>query len=177
MKGIRWKQPVKRLAWSIGKQQSVRHGAITKEYIDDIRRDVLAMSELAAKLIGELAEHPIPVTPTYAFSPASIGKGYLRAMGIKPILKRQPNFPKEYLGYAQTAFFGGRTSVHVRKVVCPVVYVDFLSMYSTINSLMGLWRFVIAGEIRVIEHCKDRSKHSSERSLPTSSSSRKRGHG
>ena len=28
-------------------------------------------------------------------------------------------------------------------------------MYSTVNTLMGLWRFVIAGEIRVIEHCKD----------------------
>jgi hypothetical protein len=76
-------------------------------------------------------------------------------MGINPILKRQANFPKEYLGYAQTAFFGGRTSVHIRKVVCPVVYTDFLSMYSTVNSLMRMWPFVIAGEIRVIEHCKD----------------------
>jgi hypothetical protein len=138
------------------KQQPVRQGAIGEEYIDGNRRDVLAMSEMAARLIGELAEHPIAVPPTYAFSPASIGKGYLRAMGIKPILKRQPTFPKEYLGYAQTAFFGGRTSVHIRKVVCPVVYTDFLSMYSTVNTLMGLWRLVIAGEIRVIEHCKDR---------------------
>jgi hypothetical protein len=137
------------------KQQPVRHGAITKEYIDDNRRELLAISELAAKLVGELAQHPISVPPTYAFSPASIGKGYLRAMGIKPILKRQPHFPREYLGYAQTAFFGGRNSVHIRKVVCPVVYTDFLSMYSTVNTLMGLWRFVIAREIRVIEHCKD----------------------
>ena len=138
------------------KQQPVRQSDITKEYIDDIRRGVLAMSELAAKLVGEFAEHPIPVSPTHALSPASIGKGYLRAMGIKPILKRQPSFPKEYLGYAQTAFFGGRNSAHVRKVVCPVVYTDCLSMYSTVNSLMKLWRFVIAGEIRVTEHCKDR---------------------
>jgi len=137
------------------KQHPVRHGPVTKEYIDDNRRDVLAMSELAAKLVGELAEHPIAVPPTYAFSPASIGKGYLRAMGVNPILKRQPNFPKEYLGYAQTAFFGGKTGVNIRKVICPVVYTDFLSMYSTINVLMGLWSFVVAREIRVIEHCKD----------------------
>ena len=135
--------------------QLLPHCAITKEYIDDSRIDVLAMSELAAKLVGELAEHPIAVPPTYAFSPASIGKGYLRAMGIKPILQRQPNFPKEYLGYAQTSLFGGRTSVHIRKVVCPVVYTDFLSMYSTVNTLMRLWSFVIAREIRVIDHCKD----------------------
>jgi hypothetical protein len=138
------------------KQQTVRQAAITKESIDDIRRDGLAMSELAAKLIGEFEQHPIPLSPTHAFSPASIGKGYLRAMGIKPVLQRQLNFPKEYLGYAQTAFFGGRTSVHIRKVVCPVVYLDFLSMYSTVNTLMGLWSFVVAREIRVIEHCKDR---------------------
>ena len=95
------------------KQQPVQHGPITKEHIDDNRHDVLAMSELAAKLVGEFAEHPIPVSPTHALSPASIGKGYLRAMGIKPILKRQPNFPREYLGSAQTAFFGGRTSTTV----------------------------------------------------------------
>jgi hypothetical protein len=137
------------------KQQPARQGAITKEYVDDIRGDVLAMSELAARLIAEFAEHPIPVSPTHALSPASIGKGHLKSMNIKPILKRQPNFPKEYLGYAQTAFLGGRTSVHIRKVVCPVVYTDFLSMYSTVNALIGLWSFVVACEIRVIEHCKD----------------------
>lgn len=75
-------------------------------------------------------------------------------MGINPILKRLPHFPKEYVGYAQTGFFGGRTSVHIRKVVCPVVYLDFLSMYSTVNTLMGLWSLVISREIRV-EHCED----------------------
>jgi hypothetical protein len=45
--------------------------------------------------------------------------------------------------------------VQIRKVVCPVVYTDFLSMYSTVNSLMSLWQFVIAGEIRVVEHCQE----------------------
>jgi len=28
-------------------------------------------------------------------------------------------------------------------------------MYPTVNSLMGLWRFVIAQEIKVVENCKD----------------------
>lgn len=28
-------------------------------------------------------------------------------------------------------------------------------MYSTVNSLMSLWQFVIAGEIRVVEHCQE----------------------
>jgi hypothetical protein len=137
-------------------EKNARHRVITKKHIDDHRRDVSAISELTLKLLPELIEHPIVLPPTQAYSPASLGKGYLRAMGVEPILKRQPGFPKEYIGYAQTAFFGGRTSVHIRKVICPVVYTDFLSMYSTVNSLMSLWRFVIAREIRVVEHCKDK---------------------
>src|SRR5208283_2669354 len=75
-------------------------------------------------------------------------------MRIKPIMERQPDFPSKYLGYAQSAFFGGRTSAHIRKVAVPVVYTDFRSMYPTVNSLMGLWRFVIAKKIKVIPGCK-----------------------
>ncbi|HEY2822449.1 MAG TPA: hypothetical protein VGJ06_15500, partial [Candidatus Acidoferrum sp.] len=118
------------------------------------RRDVLATSELATKLLEEFAKHPILLQPTKAYSPASIGKSYLHAMGIDPILQRQPNFPKQYLGYAQSAFYGGRTSAHIRKQPVPVVYTDFLSMYPTVNSLMGLWQLVIAREIRIVTDCK-----------------------
>src|SRR6266566_8459891 len=136
-------------------QNARRRSVIREVSIDDNRADVSVMSELALTLLHEFAKHPIALPPTQAFSPASIGKGYLRAMGIEPILKRQPGFPKEYIGYAQAAFFGGRTSVHMRKVICPVVYTDFLSMYASVNSLMSLWT-LIAREIRVVEHCKDR---------------------
>jgi hypothetical protein len=138
-----------------GKQKAPQHGVVTKEYIDYNRRDVVATAELAAKLLEEYDKHPIALQPTKAYSPASIGKAYLRSMGIKPILERQPDFPKEYLGYAESAFFGGRTSAHIRKVPVPVVYTDFLSMYPTVNSLMGLWRFVTAREIQIVEHCLD----------------------
>jgi len=136
-----------------GKQSVSRHGIVTEEYIDYNRRDVLATRELAVKLLEEYDKHPITLQATKAYSPASIGKAYLHAMGIKPVLVRQPEFPKEYLGYAESAFFGGRTSAHIRKVPVPIVYTDFLSMYPTVNSLMGLWQFVIAEEIRVVEHC------------------------
>jgi len=47
-------------------------------------------------------------------------------MGI-PILERQ-RFPKKYLGYAQSAFFGGRTSAHVPKSR-PSVYTDSFDVY------------------------------------------------
>jgi hypothetical protein len=136
------------------KRVATRHGIVTPTYITYNRRDVLATSELAVKLLEEYDKHDIKLQETKAYSPASIGKAYLRRMGIKPILQRQPNFPKEYLGYAQSAFFGGRTSAHIRKVPIPVVYIDFLSMYPTVNSLMDLWRFVTARKITVVEHCQ-----------------------
>jgi len=136
------------------KQRTTRHGIVTPEYIDYNRRDVLATSELAVKLLEEYDKYPITLQPTKAYSPASIGKAHLQAMRIPPILERQPDFPSEYLGYAKSAFVGGRTSAHIRKVPVPVVYTDFLSMYPTVNCLMDLWRFVIANEIKVVEHCE-----------------------
>jgi hypothetical protein len=141
-----------------GKQAVDRHGVVTPEYINYNRRDVLATAELTAKLLEEYNKHPISLQPTKAFSPASIGKAYLESMGNAPILKRQPEFPKKYLGFAQSAFFGGRTGAHIRKVPIPVVYTDFLSMYPTVINNMGLWRFVIANEIRVVEHCEQEMK-------------------
>jgi hypothetical protein len=136
-----------------GKQSAKHLGKITKKYIDYNRRDVLATAELASKLLAEYDKHPIKLQPTKAYSPASIGKAYLQEMGIQPILDRQPDFPKAYLGYAQSAFFGGRASAHIRKTAVPVVYTDFLSMYPTVNSLMGLWQFVTARKITA-EHCQ-----------------------
>jgi hypothetical protein len=93
-----------------GKQRTVRLGSVTHKYIGYNRRDVLATSELAAKLLEEYDKHDIKPQETKAYSPASIGKAYLRRMGIRPISQRQPDFPKSYLGYAQPALFGGRTS-------------------------------------------------------------------
>ena len=75
-------------------------------------------------------------------------------MRVIPILERQPDFPVRYVGFAQTAFFGGRTSAHIRNVPVPVVYVDFLSMYPTVNGLMDLWKFVTARQIRVDTKCQ-----------------------
>jgi hypothetical protein len=137
-----------------GKKRAAQHGKLTAKYIDYNRRDVLATSELAFKLLEEYQKHEITLQPTKAFSPATIGKSYLRDMGIDPVLERQPKFPKPYLGFAQTAFFGGRTSAHIRKVTVPVVYTDFLSMYPTVNSLTGVWAAVTAREIRIKKHRK-----------------------
>jgi hypothetical protein len=138
-----------------GKQKVKRHGIVTPRYIDYNRRDVLATCELTEKLLAEYALHPIPLQATKAYSAASIGKAYLEAMGVTPLLARMPDFPKRYLGYAESAFFGGRASAHVRKVPVPIVYTDFMSQYSTVNVLMGLWNFVTASGIRVVEDARE----------------------
>jgi len=78
-----------------GKEAAKRHGVVTEEYVKYNLRDVLATSELAIKLLEEYEKHPINLQITKAYSPASIGKSYLRAMSIPPILERQPDFPKD----------------------------------------------------------------------------------
>src|SRR5205823_6704047 len=55
------------------------------------------------------------------------------------------------LGYAMTAFYGGRAEARIRRWPIPVVYCDFLSMYPTVNALMGLWELLTAERIEVVE--------------------------
>jgi hypothetical protein len=134
-----------------GKHTVEEHGKVTPAYVDYARGDVLATAELLAKLLAEFGRHPLALAPTKAFSPASVGKAYLRAMGIRPVLERQPEFPPDVLGWAMVAYYGGKAECRIRRVAAPVVSLDFLSMYPTVNTLMGLWGFLTAAEIRVEE--------------------------
>lgn len=137
------------------KLEAKQHGIVTPEYIDYNRRDVLATWELYGKLMAEYELHPIELQATKAYSPASVGKGYLRTMGVTPFLERQPDFPKRILGHAMAAFFGGRAEAHIRRIPVPVVYTDFTSMYPTVNTLMGFWRYMIAERIEVVDMAPD----------------------
>jgi hypothetical protein len=138
-----------------GKGIAGQHGIITPEYVDYNRRDVLATWELFEQLHTEYGRHPIALPLWQAYSPASVGKAYLRAMGIRPVLARQPDFPKDVLGYAMAAYYGGRAECRIRGVPMPVVYLDFLSMYPTVCSLMGLWRLLIAKRVAVEDATAD----------------------
>ena len=130
-------------------KRKVEHGKITPEYISYCREDVRASSELYERAIAEYRRHPISLQATQAYSPASIGKSYLDAMGIKPRSKCQPGFMRDVLGKAMSAYYGGRTECRIRRVPVPVLYCDFLSMYTTVNALMGLWDHVTAQRIDV----------------------------
>jgi hypothetical protein len=98
-----------------------QHGVITEDYINYNRNDVQMTAELAKAMLAEFDRHGLDRPPSKVFSIASIGKAYLRKMGIEPVLTRQPDFPKKFLGYAQSAFTEGepaRTFVRFQSQLC-----------------------------------------------------------
>jgi hypothetical protein len=149
------------------RKRKVVHGQITPDYIEYCREDVQATFELAVKTLADFDRHPISaehrsigvdaqstvgsLEPNNTYSPATLGKAYLRLMGVQPILQRQPEFAPELLGHAMTAFYGGRAECHIRRVAVPVVYLDFLAMYPTVNCLLGNWKLLIAQTIETID--------------------------
>jgi DNA polymerase type B, organellar and viral len=94
-------------------------------------RDRYALHALEETLMGKI------------LSEASLGKAYLKQMGVRPFREVQPDFPSHLTGKIMSAYFGGRAEVRWRRDIRQVLYCDFLSMYPTVCTLMGLWRFVI----------------------------------
>ena len=112
------------------------------------RNDVQVTWECYCKLLEKNSEHRFTQTaPHRIFSEASIGKAYFKEMNIRPWRDLQPDFPDYLIGIILSAYFGGRSEVHHRRIISEVRYCDFLSMYPTVCTLMGLWRFVIASGV------------------------------
>ena len=128
------------------KQHTDEHGSkLTNQYIEYAVQDTQATWECFEALQSMYAQHGLTQTELHKIhSEASLGKAYLREMGIQPWRKLQPDFPEELLGYIMSAYYGGRSEVHIRKEPVQVLYCDFLSMYPTVCTLMGLWQFVTA---------------------------------
>ena len=132
------------------KAEADEHGAVlSPEYLSYAVTDVQVTWECYQTLSERFAEHDLSLARmSQILSEASLGKAYLREMGIRPWRELQPDFPNDVLGAIMSSYFGGRAEVHLRREVRQVLYCDFLSMYPTVCTLMGLWRFVIAKEIR-----------------------------
>lgn len=134
--------------WHVtAKSDTDTHGIITRDYVDYNRNDVLSTVELTEAVLREHDSHPVNLDPCNAFSPASVAKAYLRALGVLPVHEKDPNFPDELNGYAMSAFYGGRAESRFTRVPLPVYLLDFTSMYPTVNSLLGLWELLIAKHI------------------------------
>src|SRR2546428_789558 len=120
------------------------HGKITSEYIDYNINDTLATYELYTKAIERYHLYCLNKEVNQLYSPASIGKAYLEKIGIESFLKKNPDFPKDIVGYVMSTYYGGRTDVWIRKQPEKVGYIDFTSMYPTIFALLKLYKFLIS---------------------------------
>ncbi|MGH6755285.1 MAG: hypothetical protein ACREDP_24285, partial [Bradyrhizobium sp.] len=119
-------------------------GPLTTEYIAYGRTDVQVTWECYRQLIDLYAEHQLSTSAHKIFSEASIGKAYLREMGVRPFFAFQNHEPRESLGRNMSTYYGGRAESGIRRKPTQVMYCDFKSMYPTCNGLMGSTRFVTA---------------------------------
>jgi len=122
-------------------------GRISEIEIAYARRDVHGSLGLLNVLKREYELHPIDLPPDRAYSPASIGKAYLRKMGIVEPMRKFGNMPPELQGIAMAAYFGGRAECRIRRWPVPVVPVDLTSEYPTVDALLGIWDFLTAEQL------------------------------
>jgi len=128
------------------KSISDAHGdTLAFDYIDYAMNDVQCTWECFAALKDKLETHPLPgLDPHELRSEATLGKAYLRAMGIKSWQKMQPEFSSVRIGQIMSTYYGGRSEVNIRRMLKETVYCDFLSMYPTVNTLMGVGSFLVS---------------------------------
>jgi hypothetical protein len=131
------------------------HGKISESYLNYGRADVQATWECFVQLTQRFAGHSLQKSCAQLLSEASIGKGYIQKMGIRPLLACDAAFPRKYFGEILCAYYGGRAEVRMRREISEIIYCDFKSMYPTVNSLMGLWQFVIAETVLVTESTEE----------------------
>ncbi len=134
------------LCKKLGIPGKIKHeptGRITASEIEYCRGDVRATTGALNALKREFEQHPLSLHPDRAYSPASMAKAYLDAMGIVPP-KMKFKVSNHVLGIAMQAYDGGRAECRVRRVPVPVVHTDFKSQYPTVNTLLGNWNVLTA---------------------------------
>jgi len=119
-----------------GKLKHEPSGEISPAEIDYCREDVRATTGLLNAMRREFDLHPINLLPDRAYSPASIAKAYLDAMGVIPP-KDKFKTAHRMLGISMQAYYGGRAECRIRHVHVPVVHTDFTSQYPSVNALLG----------------------------------------
>jgi hypothetical protein len=122
-------------------------GLITEKEIVYARQDVRATLGLLNALKHEYELHPIALPPDRAYSPASIGKAYLRAMGIVEPMRKFKDIPPKMHGIAMAAYYGGRAESRIRRWPVPVVPVDLTSEYPSVDALLGIWDVLTAAQL------------------------------
>jgi len=126
-------------------------GLVNNGEISYARGDVRATLGLLNALKREYELHPITLFPDRAYSPASIGKAYLRAMGIEEPMRKFKSIPPRIQGIAMAAYFGGRAECRIRRWPVPVVPVDLTSEYPSVDALLGTCEMLTAERIDIAD--------------------------
>jgi hypothetical protein len=126
-------------------------GEVTPDEIEYCRQDVRCTVALLNACKQEFDKHSdLDLKPWNAYSPASIAKAYLKAMGIeRPEVKFK--LPNEKLGPWIQSYYGGRSECRIRHEVVPVVPVDFTSEYPSCCANLGLFKFLTAKRLRFVD--------------------------
>lgn len=129
-------------------------GRVTISEIEYARQDVRCTAALLNAAKQEFDLHPIRLRPDKAYSPASMAKAYLEAMGIKPPAKKFA-IPNEVLGIAMESYTGGRSETRMRHMELPVVPVDFTSEYPSTCALLELMEILTAESLSFDDATED----------------------
>src|SRR3984893_1908863 len=105
-------------------------GPLTEQYIAYAVQDVQVTWECYVILRSKLEKYGLTQTRVgQILSEATLGKACLREMGIGAWRDVQRDFPNEITGTTMSSYCGGRSEVHLRRMIAQVLYCDFLSMY------------------------------------------------
>jgi hypothetical protein len=130
-------------------------GSVSQEELRYCRQDVKITQQLLNTAKWEFDSHPLPMLRAdKSFSPASLAKSYMREMNITPPAQKF-KVPDEILGIAMQAYFGGRAEVHIRRTRVPVMRLDFVSQYCTVNTLLRNWEVLTAASVEFPDATKD----------------------
>ena len=124
-------------------------GLVSEKEITYARQDVRVTLGLLNALKQEYSLHPIALPPDKAYSPASIGKSYLRAMGIIEPMQKFKQIPAKIHGIAMAAYYGGRAECRIRRWPVPVVPVDLTSEYPSVDALLHIWDALTAKRLSI----------------------------
>jgi hypothetical protein len=138
--------------------EKMEHEPTGRTMVNEItyaRQDVRATLGLLNALKQEYELHPIALRPDRAYSPASIGKAYLRTMGITEPMRMFKKLAPKIHGIAMAAYYGGRAECRIRRWPVPVVPVDLTSEYPSVDALLGIWDFLTAARLATKDATKN----------------------
>jgi len=130
----------------------------TKDNLAYASQDVLTTYTCYQELQTLYNRHNLNTSIWNMLSGASLGKAYLREIGIKSFSELHPDFPGSVIGAAMNSYFGGRSEINIRLNPVRGRLRDFSGEYPVSCALMHIQDFLLSENINI-----DRSDEARER--------------